>query len=131
MYIKNEPSAEVDNVTYALMLGERVRTRLEQHSRVALGDVQVAGLVLSKVVHVGLLVVAVPFAVWMTSLMSPFSPVVCFWFGGMVEAVATAASGGDVARACKDAAKVTGSWLLGMFVYGALFNSSVSAQSPH
>jgi hypothetical protein len=118
VYIKNEPSAEVDNVTYALMLGERVRTRLEQHSRVAL-------------VHVGLLVVAVPFAVWMTSLMSPFSPVVCFWFGGMVEAVATAASGGDVARACKDAAKVTGSWLLGMFVYGALFNSSVSAQSPH
>ena len=55
---------QIDNAAYAVGLSERVRTRVEKFGRVELQDAEAMALVWGKAVHVALLVVAVPAAVW-------------------------------------------------------------------
>lgn len=117
---------EIDNVAYAIMLDERVRSRVEQRSRVKLDNEQVAWLMRSKVVHVGLVVVVVPSAVWYSHVFSMFIPMLCFWVGGVMEAVMdAAATGAGATGACKGVARATGAFLLGMVAYAGLFNASL------
>ena len=49
----------IDNAAYAVVLSERVHTRVEEFGRVELQDTEVAALVRSKVVHMVLLVLGV------------------------------------------------------------------------
>ena len=49
---------EIDNVCYAMGLGERARARVEQVGRVELSETELANLVRSKAVHIGLIVLS-------------------------------------------------------------------------
>ena len=49
----------IDNAAYAVVLSERVHTRVEEFGRVELQDTKAAALVRSKVVHMVLLVLGV------------------------------------------------------------------------
>ena len=49
----------IDNAAYAVVLSERVHTRVEEFGRVELQDTEAAALVRSKVVHMVLLVLGV------------------------------------------------------------------------
>ena len=106
---------QIDNAAYAVGLSERVRTRVEKFGRVELHDTEAAALVWSKAVHVTLLVVAVPAAVWSGNLLGwkvLFIVFLAFWLGGVAEAVA--ASGAGAAEKCKGVSKVTGAAGLGL-----------------
>lgn len=50
---------EVDNITYAMFLSERVRSRVEDAGRVVLTDTEAVALVRTKEMHLVLLVIAV------------------------------------------------------------------------
>ena len=75
---------QIDNAAYAVGLSERVRTRVEEFGRVELRDIEAMALVQSKAVHVVLLVVVVPAAVWSGHGVVAFLvPYLAFWLGGM------------------------------------------------
>jgi hypothetical protein len=104
---------QIDNVAYAVGLSERVRTRVEEFGRVELRGAEAAALVRSKVVHVVLLVVAVPTAVWSDSiLIAWFLSFLAFWLGGVAEVVATPGAGAT--EKVKGIGKATGAALLGV-----------------
>eukprot|EP01051_Picozoa_sp_SAG22_P005841 SAG22_NODE_360_length_11744_cov_37.781623_13_plen_132_part_00 len=49
---------EVDNIGYEVGLSERLRSRVERHGRLEIGDAEADALVRTKAVHVVVLVVA-------------------------------------------------------------------------
>jgi hypothetical protein len=105
---------QIDNAAYAVGLSERVRTRVEKFGRVELQDAEAMALVWGKAVHVALLVVAVPAAVWSGNLlgwMVMFIPFLAFWLGGVAEAVATPGAG--AAEKVKGVGQATGAAALG------------------
>jgi hypothetical protein len=106
---------EIDNITYEILLGEKVRSRAEASGmRVEIGDAEAVSLARTKAVHVALITVFVPAAVWMAGIEGIYLPFPAFWLAGAAEAVGDAVSGGDgVAGAFKGLAKVTGSVMLG------------------
>merc|ERR1711969_199542 len=55
---------DIDNIAFALALGERVRARVEDAGRVVLGDGEASALAQTKAVHVALIVLAVLGGVW-------------------------------------------------------------------
>lgn len=123
---------DVDNVTYAILLAERVRTRAEQRTRMELSDGQLTGLARSKDFHVGVMMVLVPLAVWTADHGSSlFYPMWCFLLGGLSEVAfevmngASPGASGRAARVCKGVAKVAGQWFVGVVVYMALFQAAV------
>jgi hypothetical protein len=89
------PVPQIDNAAYAVGLSERVRTRVEEFGRVELRDTEAAALVRSKTVHVMLVVVTVPAAVWSEDFgwAQALVPFLVFWLGGVAEAVATPGAG--------------------------------------
>jgi hypothetical protein len=104
---------QIDNAAYAVGLSERVRTRVEEFGRVELRDTQAAALVRSKSVHVVLVVVTVPAAVWMENLPLPvLVPYFAFWLGAIAEALATPGAG--VSEKIKGVGKATGAAVLGL-----------------
>ena len=90
--------------------------------RVEIGDAEAVSLARTKAVHVALITVAVPAAVWMAdSPEDTFLPFLIFWLAGAAEAVGDAVSGGGgAAGACKGLAKVTVAALLGGVGFFAL-----------
>ena len=114
---------EIDNITYEILLGEKVRSRAEASGmRVEIGDAEAVSLARTKAVHVALITVAVPAIVWTADIFAAFIlafPI--FWLAGAVEAVGDAVSGGGgAASACKGLGKVTVAALLGGFWFYAL-----------
>ena len=117
---------EIDNITYEILLGEKVRSRAEASGmRVEIGDAEAVSLARTKAVHVALITVAVPGIVWSEGA-ALFLPFLIFWVGGAAEAVGDAVSGGGgAAGACKGLAKVTAAALLGVVGVVALFLMSI------
>jgi hypothetical protein len=108
---------QIDNAAYAVGLSERVRTRVEEFGRVQPRDTEAAALVRSKVVHVVLLVAAVPTIVWsgtvgVAGLLVPF---LVFWLGGLVEAVTTPGAG--VSEKMQGVGKATAAVVLGFICF--------------
>jgi hypothetical protein len=104
---------QIDNAAYAVGLSERVRTRVEQFGRVELRDTEAAALVLSKAVHMVLLVPAVLAAVWAVNFsVAMMAPFLAFWLVGVAEEVATPGAG--VADKIKGVGKATGAVVLGI-----------------
>lgn len=118
---------EIDNITYMILLSEKVRSRAEANGmRVEIGDAEAVSLSRTKAVHVALITVIVPAAVWTANNYAAFLAVIAFWLAGATEAVGDAASGGGgAAGAGKGLAKVTGAWLLGLVGIGVLAVVSV------
>ena len=120
---------EIDNLAYAIGLGEKLRARVEVDGRVELGEVEADALALSKIVHVCVLGVVVPCGVFASvrggalanAVVLFFLPFFAFWLAGVVEVVAGVAG---VAEACKEVGRVTGQCLLGYVVYVALWYTS-------
>ena len=111
---------DIDDITFALALGERVRARVEDAGRVELGDAEASALARTKVVHVALLVLAVLGVVWLGDLgggeVALLLPSLAFVLGGVAEAFVPGAS---AAETTKRVGKVLGAALLGfvgMFV---------------
>ena len=113
---------QIDNVAYTVGLSERVRTRVEEFGRVELRDVEAVALVRSKVVHVVLLVVAMPAIVflgsWIAILVTPL-PFLTFWLGGVAEAIAK--PGSEAAEKIKGVGKATGAVVLGFIGFWFMF----------
>ena len=110
---------EIDNICFHVGLSERVRSRVEAVGKVELGDVEAAALASSKIVHIGAIVTCTLTTVGSISLMfgeaaSPTTTatVWAFWVAGMLE---QAVADLPLTEKAKRAAKVTGSWLLGLF----------------
>jgi hypothetical protein len=120
---------EIDNLVYAIGMGEKLRARVETDGRVELGEGEANALMLSKLQHVCVLVLAVPCGVWVggnggnysVSVVGRYLPIFAFWLAGAMEAIADA---DGAARACKKVAKVTGRWLLGSGGFFVLYLAS-------
>ena len=109
---------EIDNLLYAILLPERERARVEVEGRVELGEAEAAALMRTKVVHVAVLVAAVPCTVVgggggdLGSFdLAYLLPLLAFGLAGATEAVLGSAGAGE---ACKEVGKVTGRCLLGL-----------------
>jgi hypothetical protein len=118
---------EIDNLAFAVFLPERLHAWVEDEGRVELGEAEAKALMLSKMVHVPVLVVVVPCAVAAggsgapdIELWSLFLPQLAFWVAGGTEAALGAASARE---ACVEVGKVTGKWLLGFFGYFVMFKA--------
>ena len=95
---------DIDNIAFDLVLGERVRARVEDAGRVELDDAEASALARTKAVHVALIVLAVHGAVWLGSLEAAFFlPFLAFLLGGVAEAFVPGAS---VAETCKRIVKL-------------------------
>ena len=95
-----------------MVLGERVRARVEDAGRVELENVEASTLARTKAVHVALLALAVLGAVWSgNGDAAILLPSLAFMLGGVAEAFVAGASG---AETCKRAGKVLGAALLGV-----------------
>jgi hypothetical protein len=104
---------QIDNTAYTVGLSERVRTRVEEFGRVKLRDTEAVALVRSKAVHVVLLVVVVPAAVWSgDGSVAIFGPFLAFWLASVAEAVATPDAG--AAEKVKGVAEATAASALGL-----------------
>lgn len=102
---------ELDNLAYAVVLPERLHTRVENEGRVELGELEAAALMVSKGVHVATLVAMALCAVAMGDpVLALWFALPAFWVAGAVEAVVGSA---DTAQTCASVAKVTGRWLSG------------------
>jgi hypothetical protein len=118
---------EIDNMAYAIGLGDKLRARVEVEGRVELGEVEVDALMLSKTVHVCVLIMAIPSAVWLggsgdfQSINLGDLAYLAFWFAGVVEAV-TLADG--AVEACKEVGMVTGRFLLGLVLFLSLYGAA-------
>jgi len=112
---------DIDNITFDLALGERVRARVEDAGHVELDDAEASALARTKAVHVALLVLAVLGAVWSGSLAAFLLSFLAFLLGGVAEAFVPGASGAQTAKRVGEA---LGAWLLG-FV-GFLFLAVLS-----
>eukprot|EP01045_Picozoa_sp_COSAG04_P010169 COSAG04_NODE_615_length_11914_cov_12.688447_10_plen_512_part_00 len=100
---------DIDNICFALALGERVRARVEDAGRVELDDHEATALARTKAVHVVLIVLGVLGGVWsgIGGLMTNFIPPVALVLGGLAEAfvprvgtLETAKRVGEVLGAC-------------------------------
>jgi hypothetical protein len=117
---------EIDNITYAVLLSERVRSRAEASGmRVEIGDAEAVALARTKVVHVALITVVIPVGVWTANISRENFAVplafLAFGLAGAAEAVGDAvSSGGGAASACKGVVKVAGALLLGLVGWGGL-----------
>ena len=113
---------EIDNLLYAILLPERERARVEVEGRVELGEAEAAALMRTKVVHMVVLVVAVPCTVVGggsgNDFVVFFLPPLAFWLAGVTEAVLGSAGAGE---ACKEVGKVTGRCLLGLVGLSVLY----------
>ena len=106
---------DIDNMAYDRGLGEEVRMRVEESGRVDLGEAEATALVLTKAVHVGLIVVLVPYLVWSEDLDTGLSlAFLAFWLGGVAGAVG---AGGGAAAVCKGVRKATEAGLLGFVAF--------------
>merc|ERR1712093_665666 len=76
---------DIDNIAFDLVLGERVRARVEDAGHVELEDAEAAALARTKAVHVVLLVLAVLGGVWSGGEVF-FLPFLAFGLGGVAEA---------------------------------------------
>lgn len=114
---------EIDNITYIILLSERVRSRAEANGmRVHLNDSEARSLSRTKALHVVLITALVPTAVLMASYKANILPFCAFWFAGVVEVISDVKSaGGGIADSCIGIAKITGSTLLGMVGFVCLF----------
>lgn len=90
--------SEIDNLSFAVALGEKVRSRVESAGRVQLGDKEISLLSTSKVLHIGVIVVMVLSGV--RAGVDPFVPCVfTFLLGGLLETVMADFAG--AAETCK------------------------------
>ena len=104
---------EIDNLAYATLLPEHVRTRVESEGRVDIDEREAVTLMRSKVVHAVALVVAVPVGLQDPANIISLLPKVIFWFGGLIEAVLNA---NNAAEACKGVVTATVKFWSGIFV---------------
>ena len=110
---------DIDNIFFDLVLGERVRARVEDAGHVELEDAEATALARTKVVHVALLVLAVLGGVWSgDDGMALLPTFLAFLLGGVAEAFVPGASAAETA---KRVGKVLGAWLLGVFGWVFLF----------
>ena len=112
---------DIDNIFFDLVLGERVRARVEDAGRVELEDAEASALARTKVVHVALLVLAVLGTVWSGSdaYAALYLPSLAFLLGGVAEAFVP---GAGAVETCKRVGKVMGAWLLGFVGFVVLGN---------
>ena len=102
---------DIDNIFFDLVLGERVRARVEDAGHVELDDGEASALARTKAVHVALLVLFVFGAVWSGVIpVAVFGPLLAFLLGGVAESFVP---GVGAAKTCKRVGKVLGAWLLG------------------
>ena len=112
---------DIDNIFFELVLGERVRARVEDAGRVELEDGEATALARTKAVHVALLVLAVLGGVWTGHwAVAPLLAFLAFLLGGVMEAFVPGASAAETA---KRVGKVLGAWLLGIVLLGSLGRS--------
>lgn len=118
---------ELDNLTYAVFLPERLHTRVEDEGRVELGGAQASSLMVSKWGHVATLLVAVPSILvsghFLVVMMLPFG---AFWVAGAAEIALGAAS---VSVSCREIGKMTGRCLLGHVGYWVLCFASSNPEA--
>ena len=91
---------DIDNMAFDLVLGERVRARVEDAGRVELQQAEAEALARTKTIHVVLLVLAVLAVVWSggdfwSNVLLPFF---AFAFGGLCEPFAVRATPSEGAR---------------------------------
>jgi hypothetical protein len=114
---------EVDNLAYAIGLNEKVRAQLEVKGRIELSEVEADSLARSKLVHMCVLGVAIPYAVWVggESQLEVGIIFLALYLAGVVEAVVDV---DGVVNACKKVGILTGRWLLGLVGYFVLAGTS-------
>ena len=112
---------DIDNIAYDHGLSGRVRTRVEERSRVDLSDQEAVALMTAKEVHISLIVLLVPFTVWCQNLnVATFLPFLAFWIGKIVEAIG---KGGGAAAVGNGVCKATGDEALGLVGFGIMMVS--------
>ena len=91
---------DIDNIFFDLVLGERVRARVEDAGHVELVDVEASALSRTKAVHVALLVLAVLGGVWSDNVWVAafFLTSLAFLLGGVAEAFVSGASAAETAK---------------------------------
>jgi hypothetical protein len=114
---------EVDNLSFSIGLGERMRSRVEAAGRIELTDAEAALLARSNAVHVLLVMVGMAGALFMfaqekhygASVMAP--AFLSFLAGGIAEVLIEwgSAPGATAVQAAVGLAKVFGSFVLGLF----------------
>ena len=112
---------DVDNITYAILMDERVRTRVELRDRMHPSDAEAQALAKSKAMHVGLLLVALPGSLFIyphSEAMSFFIPWAVFYLGRVLEVVCGPA--GDATNRCKQFGMATAAWIVGACCMGIL-----------
>ena len=102
---------DIDNIFFDLVLGERVRARVEDAGRVELEDAEASALARTKAVHVALIVLSVC-SLMLVGEPGAFLPLLAFLLGGVAEALVLGASAAETA---KRVGKVLGAWLLACF----------------
>eukprot|EP01046_Picozoa_sp_COSAG06_P000246 COSAG06_NODE_7_length_38054_cov_37.302569_8_plen_470_part_00 len=107
---------DIDNIFFDLVLGERVRVRVEDAGRVELGVAEALALARTKLVHVALLMLTVCSLIWLPEgeehvamLQIPWG---AFLLGGMLDAFVV--PGASAAETAKRAGKVLVTSLLGL-----------------
>lgn len=113
-------------MAHAILLGERVRTRVEKHGRVELSDSEAVALARSKAIHAGLLLVLVPTIVSLAPTYALLAmlplPFAGFWLGAVTEAVVDPVAGGGGVGVCKGIAKTTGLMVFGFVAMIVMIN---------
>lgn len=109
---------DIDNITFNLALGERVRARVEDAGHVELDDAEAAALARTKAAHVVLIVAFMLAAVWVQHSYGRGLPLLALPLGGVVEAFVP---GGSAAETAKRGVEALGTWLLGCVAIACLF----------
>ena len=104
---------DIDNIAFDLVLGERVRARVEDAGRVELTDLEATALARTKAVHVVLIVLGVLASVGLGED-GTFLAWIALFLGGVVESFVP---GAPAAQARKRAATVLAKWLLGFVAF--------------
>eukprot|EP01046_Picozoa_sp_COSAG06_P046899 COSAG06_NODE_6718_length_2811_cov_3.835546_4_plen_119_part_00 len=108
---------DVDNLTFALLLPEKLHTVVKTHGQIELTDAQTKAIAQTKPVHVFLIVFAVFIdIVWVGWGDIEFMAVpMVFGLGGMIEVVS---AGYNYAQLCREIAKMFIAATLGFLVTG-------------
>lgn len=116
---------EIDNIVYAVGLGERIRTRIEEEAHMELDSQQMSNMARTKAVHATLIVLFIVCEVLVAEgLDNGVLAVVAFWTGGIAEVLAdpattpmeTAKRMGRVTMACLGGFCVAGGMLALAFI---------------
>eukprot|EP01043_Picozoa_sp_COSAG02_P060381 COSAG02_NODE_7878_length_2806_cov_7.132989_1_plen_486_part_00 len=111
---------DIDNIAFALALGERMRARVEAVAPVEMDDAEACAMARTKVVHLALIVLTVLGAVWSGTYGSVTSMLPLLTFGPLGGVAQVVVLGASVVETAKRVGKVLGASLLGLCGFGFL-----------